>query len=528
MKKFYTLLAVVMVAFAAKAGLYMSGQFNGWSHCQAQYEFKESATAGVYTVNVEKLFGEFLICSGTTGSPNWDELRYGSTGGSVQEGVPYNVAENGTSNFNMSGTVNNVTVTLDTNKKTLLVSGQHQDNSFTVVYLVGDINGGGWKEDIETYPLESKGNNKYEGNIEITSQSWVKPRCGNQVLSASGSDLTPEMGETYTLGAGDKAVILMPGKYTVTVVADQKAESCSFTVVSEGEPGPGPQPSGLKLYTGTNDDDWATEELDAEGSVTLVVETERFFTFTTGTGWDGAWRPAEPNDGDDCVISEDGTVKANTTASNGCFKITTPGTYILTPDAATTSFTVTGFQGEVVYPETLYMIGYVNGMSFVHNTPGVASKAGKDGVYTWEGVTIGDPNAGTVDGDVFGYFNIATVVSETAPDWDSVINSGNRYGAPTKDAPLAPGTPAAVKIYKPEVDASSCESWKIAGNKTYDFTLDIPNLKISAVENTTGITDVEVENVAPVYYNLQGVRVMEPHNGIFIEVRGNKALKVVK
>lgn len=43
-----------------------------------------------------------------------------------------------------------------------------------------------------------------------------------------------------------------------------------------------------------------------------------------------------------------------------------------------------------------------------------------------------------------------------------------------------------------------------------------------------GVEGVEVEeDVAPVYYNLQGVRVNNPERGIYIQVKGNKATKVV-
>lgn len=43
----------------------------------------------------------------------------------------------------------------------------------------------------------------------------------------------------------------------------------------------------------------------------------------------------------------------------------------------------------------------------------------------------------------------------------------------------------------------------------------------------SGVEDVMVEEtVAPVYYNLSGVRVDNPEDGIFIEVRGSKAVKV--
>ena len=48
-----------------------------------------------------------------------------------------------------------------------------------------------------------------------------------------------------------------------------------------------------------------------------------------------------------------------------------------------------------------------------------------------------------------------------------------------------------------------------------------------AIEEVSGIDGVEVENAdAPVkYYNLQGVEVANPSNGIFIKVQGNKATK---
>ena len=52
----------------------------------------------------------------------------------------------------------------------------------------------------------------------------------------------------------------------------------------------------------------------------------------------------------------------------------------------------------------------------------------------------------------------------------------------------------------------------------------------SAIEkDNSGITDLEDEDaqVAPVYYNLQGMKVANPASGIYIEKRGNKTRKVV-
>ena len=52
------------------------------------------------------------------------------------------------------------------------------------------------------------------------------------------------------------------------------------------------------------------------------------------------------------------------------------------------------------------------------------------------------------------------------------------------------------------------------------YKLDGTSGQITAVEG------IEVEeNAAPVYYNLQGVRVAEPTNGLYIVVRGDKVVK---
>lgn len=54
--------------------------------------------------------------------------------------------------------------------------------------------------------------------------------------------------------------------------------------------------------------------------------------------------------------------------------------------------------------------------------------------------------------------------------------------------------------------------------------------KITLSRSTSAVTNVEVDdqNAPVVYYNLQGVRVENPANGVFIRVQGNKAVKVAK
>lgn len=51
---------------------------------------------------------------------------------------------------------------------------------------------------------------------------------------------------------------------------------------------------------------------------------------------------------------------------------------------------------------------------------------------------------------------------------------------------------------------------------------------VVTIDQTTGIEDVDaVEEVAPVYYTLQGVKVAQPESGLYIVVRGNKVTKEV-
>ena len=60
----------------------------------------------------------------------------------------------------------------------------------------------------------------------------------------------------------------------------------------------------------------------------------------------------------------------------------------------------------------------------------------------------------------------------------------------------------------------------IDGKKSHTYELKYEN---------AGIANIEMDNNAPVeYYNLQGMKVVNPENGIFIKVQGGKATKVVK
>ncbi len=59
-------------------------------------------------------------------------------------------------------------------------------------------------------------------------------------------------------------------------------------------------------------------------------------------------------------------------------------------------------------------------------------------------------------------------------------------------------------------------------------TWEVDHVVVKAQRITTGITNIEADTNAPVeYFNLQGVRVENPENGLYIRRQGNKVSKVI-
>lgn len=95
-----------------------------------------------------------------------------------------------------------------------------------------------------------------------------------------------------------------------------------------------------------------------------------------------------------------------------------------------------------------------------------------------------------------------------------------------KSAAVARAAGQTVVDYMPlGLDAQTMDNRFRLHMKDKYFVLRSDDPVITGIEDIT-IEEVEPEEVAPVYYNLQGVRVSEPRNGLFIEVRGSKSRKV--
>lgn len=87
-------------------------------------------------------------------------------------------------------------------------------------------------------------------------------------------------------------------------------------------------------------------------------------------------------------------------------------------------------------------------------------------------------------------------------------------------------------VYEGEIFIGGKGSWQLpddfAGKVKMTVNLNDKTAKFEAETKQDSIEAIEAEAAEAVYYNLQGVRVANPENGIFIKVAGNKVEKVIR
>ncbi len=80
-----------------------------------------------------------------------------------------------------------------------------------------------------------------------------------------------------------------------------------------------------------------------------------------------------------------------------------------------------------------------------------------------------------------------------------------------------------------DYSADHSNSWNVEEEGDYRLAFDLNNWTL-AVSSTTGINGIEPdtdEDAAVEYYNLQGVRVYDPANGLYLKRQGEKVSKVI-
>ncbi len=150
--------------------------------------------------------------------------------------------------------------------------------------------------------------------------------------------------------------------------------------------------------------------------------------------------------------------------------------------------------------------------------------------FSKDDVTISTANSGTTK---------ARIWSTTSDGWQFRVYKGDVFTIAAPDTYSVKTIEFAIKsgTIAPKDDELGTYANKIwtaaekADAKEVAFEVSA-NAQITSItvtlDKTVGVAGIEAdENVAPVYYTLQGVRVENPSNGLYIVVRGNKATKQV-
>lgn len=161
-----------------------------------------------------------------------------------------------------------------------------------------------------------------------------------------------------------------------------------------------------------------------------------------------------------------------------------------------------------------------------------ASGANIDGIkFTNNGVTV-EFTAGSVGTRLYYGYNTGVearvyktgTITITAPEGNPIKKiefTGAGIGNLSAD-----NTPVANMVWTSEAGAAKVVFTAVEGQETTNGRVDLKTIGVTLEKS--GVENIDLDLNAPVeYYNLQGVRVMNPENGLYIRRQGNTITKVI-
>lgn len=396
----------------------------------------------------------------------------------------------------------------------------------TDYYLIGGFNNWTLKAANCLFTAAADGTYVLDYEGDLTSGFKINDGTWNNDAANFGSNGSPlQLGQPYTMqvGGSSKDIALtekIVNPHLVLNVADPANPVLTITGQSQeveykygihGEIFGDPAWSTVDMVENESGKWVLTAEVVAGGFGIKVMDAST----SAQTGWfsadgDGVLGSAQLGQ---ALVVKDGGVN---------FASTLVGTFTFTFDPNAMTLTVSGEGTDdpepvVTVPENLFIVGNIAGCVWDTVNAPALTKSGN--TFTIESVEIVSASEEIAE----GFFSFITV---RGADWDTEVNSGDRFGASMPDEVIeAPATVTLVP-YLAGVNASAAASWMIEA-AVYDITVDFAAMTVNVVKVGDGISAIEADNNAPaVYYNLQGVEVAEPANGLFIEVRGNQVRKV--
>lgn len=251
--------------------------------------------------------------------------------------------------------------------------------------------------------------------------------------------------------------------------------------------------------------------MDGEYSWTGNLEAGDFKIYAQkNPTWDGSVPFYHPTY-NGCEVSQAGVASNEvvfTTEPDNKWKVTEAGQYTITINITTLTISATYLGAPVKSPidtETLYLIGDICGWNMDNPTPCV--KKDKN-VFVYEGeLPAGSFQATPVKGG---------------------SNWGAKFIVPTSECYI---TKAGLTDYEFDYSAAHGNSWKVDAAEAgkYTLTFDLNKWTLNVKYNVeSGVSELVTDKNAPVeYYNLQGVRVEDPANGLYLVRKGGKVSKVM-
>lgn len=576
MKKLYALLGALMIAMSSWAGtLYVTGSATGLANWDPSNPTVITSDNNQY----EFSFKNFVAFKMSKASGDWDTFNNSAIGCSTPLEADKTLKIESWGENQEFPWVGDWTVKVDLDAMTMVVSTTTpKPVGYTKLYLRGVMNNWGTTDELETtdgivYTLNGLNISKGQG-FKIADANWGADNYGGKT--------NMELNKDYTLQKGGNPAncTMKENVQNGKLIFNYNTRVLRIEAAAEED-------TDCQIYWNNNYTNWEEvyclltdadgEEFDPfPGNLMEPTSADGIFTFTAPAGYNkvsfnngGTTKTAVYNVKNNYIysISVGGTpYEPPVDYSN--YYVNVPGEFNnwgdngVKPDAnGLATLVLSDVKGNFkvkVYDGSVDN-WYSNGSTLVAD-----SWVELDGLNVDPGMRL---PAAMQSGAVKVEFDCAknTIrVSETKLDlsgyYVNIVGPFNSWEAngvqPDVETGIADVAVAGmdedgfkVKVWTGTADVWYCngeeiapsESWtKIVGNS--ETTMKVPadvvgksmNLQFNVLTGemryslTDAIDAVEADgDVAPVYYNLQGIRVDNPGKGLFIEVRGNKTTKVV-
>lgn len=503
------------VAQGKDMSLYVKGTVNGWGIGE-DWKFTTTDNVTYNWTGTIASGAQFKI-----GCSDWNDASWGPKDSNKSVSANETVTlTNNTSSKNLVATEAITKLSLNTSTGVLTIGNGGSEvpdepiitppsTDYPAMYLVGNMTGWSKNDDYVmtttdgvTYTLAGqnfKTTDEFKffggawGTRELTADVAVMPNTEYSVAPVSGN-VNMRVAEALS-------------DVTIKLVCSSDYTSGTVTFITEGTVVNPPTTEYPELYLVGGITGWEVKDaykMTREGDIYSITLADGITSGSwkigdaskSNSGWDinyGAGADTEPESG--------AWVEAVADGQN--FTLNTTGSTTVKFNYASNEVCVIYGNGGVE-DETWYVSYGANDDSWVFNT---AMPKNSEGLYE---ATIKTTDANGT------YVTFATGEFE---NW--TLTSGTRYGASSKDLEAESNT-----TYNLVSGTENC--FKL-GEGTWKLTVEsTATAKKVTITNTTGVAAIDAEEGVATYYNLQGVRVNNPENGIFIRVANGKSMKVAK